>query len=292
MVRRIDERSERLNKMGAEVVQGDLTNLADIQRVMQGCSRVFFGMSVSPSYLEATVNVAAVAKHLGVKCLVNISQMTVSEMDISNTTPSPQHKLHWLAEQVLNWSGLPVVHVRPTIFLDNPFFTQLAANAIRTANELKLPFGTGRTSPISTDDVANVIATILLSPAPHIGKIYNLTGPLSQDGNGIASEYSAALGRQVKYVNVSLDEWVKLLKSLNLPQHVQDHIHTMADLHRQNRYDRYTDTVEKITGTKPKTITTWVRENIEQFQAPEERRTSLHENLPVFSPVEPNSRSN
>lgn len=51
---------------------------------------------------------------------VNISQMTVSQMSLTNMTDSPQHRQHLLAEQVLNWSGLPVVHVRPTVFLKTP----------------------------------------------------------------------------------------------------------------------------------------------------------------------------
>jgi len=69
-------------------------------------------------YLAATINTAAVAKHHGVKAFINMSQMTVSQMSITETTPSPQHKLQWLSEQALNWSGLPVVHVRPTVFLE------------------------------------------------------------------------------------------------------------------------------------------------------------------------------
>jgi uncharacterized protein YbjT (DUF2867 family) len=40
---------------------------------------------------------------------------------IIKTTESPQHKLHWLAEQALSWSGLPVVTVRPTVFLEGFF---------------------------------------------------------------------------------------------------------------------------------------------------------------------------
>jgi len=28
-------------------------------------------------------------------------------MSITETTDSPQHKLHWLAEQALAWSGCP-----------------------------------------------------------------------------------------------------------------------------------------------------------------------------------------
>jgi hypothetical protein len=39
------------------------------------------------------LNAAAVAKHHGVKAFINMSQMTVSQMSITETTPSPQHKL-------------------------------------------------------------------------------------------------------------------------------------------------------------------------------------------------------
>jgi uncharacterized protein YbjT (DUF2867 family) len=69
-------------------------------------------MSVSAAYLEATVNTAAVARHHGVEAFVNMSQMTVTQMSITETTDSPQHKLHWLSEQALAWSELPVVTVR------------------------------------------------------------------------------------------------------------------------------------------------------------------------------------
>ena len=117
LVRREDKRAEALRRLGAEVVQGDLTDLASMHRAIEGCRRIYFGMSVSTAYLEATVNTAAVARHYGVEAFVNMSQMTVSQMSISETTDSPQHKLHWLAEQALSWSGLPVVTVRPTVFL-------------------------------------------------------------------------------------------------------------------------------------------------------------------------------
>src|SRR5882724_7181006 len=109
MVRKEDERAEALRDLGAEVVAGDLLDLDSMHRVIAGCETMYFGMSVSDDYLAATVNVAAVAKHQGVKAFINMSQMTLSQMNITETTPSPQHKLHWLAEQALNWSGLPVV---------------------------------------------------------------------------------------------------------------------------------------------------------------------------------------
>src|ERR1700724_3273740 len=106
LVRREDERSEALRRLGAEVAQGDLTDLTSMHRAIEGCRRVYFGMSVSPAYLEATINTAAVARYHGVEAFVNMSQMTVSQMSITESTDSPQHKLHWLAEPAFSWVGL------------------------------------------------------------------------------------------------------------------------------------------------------------------------------------------
>src|ERR1700733_281388 len=163
MVRNEDERAQALRDMGAEVVVGNLLDLDSMHRAIAGCERMYFGMSISDAYLAATVNVAAVAKHHGVKAFINMSQMTVSQMSISETTSSPQQKLQWLAEQALNWSELPVVHVRPTVFLENPFFYNFAAESIRRTGELQLPFGFGKTSPIASHDVARVMTEILVS---------------------------------------------------------------------------------------------------------------------------------
>ncbi|MET0677225.1 MAG: NAD(P)H-binding protein, partial [Bradyrhizobium sp.] len=111
-VRVDDDRAAMLKELGAEIVVGDLLDLAAVHEAIDGCERLCFVMSVSPEYLEAAANVAVVARHHRVKAFVNLSQMTVKEMDIGTTTPSPQQKQHWLAEQILSWSGLPVVEVR------------------------------------------------------------------------------------------------------------------------------------------------------------------------------------
>jgi len=164
-------------------------------------------------------------------------------------TDSPQQRQHWLGEQVLNWSGLPVVHVRATVFLQNPFFLAWAAESIARDATIRLPFGTGRTSPVDVRDVAEVVATILASPAAHIGKVYELTGPRSQDMIAHAAEYSEALGRTITYVDEPLEQWSEQeLRNRNLPEHLFHHLLTMARLHAANRYDRLTQDVEAITG--------------------------------------------
>ncbi|HKO30307.1 MAG TPA: NAD(P)H-binding protein, partial [Nitrospiraceae bacterium] len=121
MVRREDDRAAALRAAGAEVAVGDLLEPADVYRIVKGCRRVYFGMSVSAGYLEAAVTMAAVAREVGVNALVNMSQMTVSQMSIQNQTRSHQQRQHWLSEQVFAWSAVPVVIIRPTMFLESFF---------------------------------------------------------------------------------------------------------------------------------------------------------------------------
>lgn len=258
--------ADELKNRGAEVVVGDLTNLSDVHRAIEGSERMYFGMGVSSQYLEATVNVAAVARHHHVKAVVNISQMTVSQMSISETTPSPQQKLHWLSEQVLNWSGLPVVHVRSTVFLEHFFFFKWASESIAQAGEIRLPFGDAKTSPIGASDVALVMTEILLHPEKHIAKVYELTGARSENMIEIAKEYSSALGRPVKYVDVAFDDWkTQVLPTKGLPPYVAAHFSAMALLHKQNRYDRLTGDFLYITGRLPTTVTEWVKNHRQDF---------------------------
>jgi len=260
LARRDDERAAELRTLGVEVVLGDLTRPETVAAALDGVRRMYFGMTVSPDYLLAATVVATVAREYGrLDCLVDMSQMTVSQMTATSTAESHQQRLHWLSEQVLNWSGLPVVHVRPTSFLDNPLFTTLAARSIRANGTIALPFGTGRTSPVAAADVAEVVATILRDPTPHVGQVYELTGPRTLDLVGVAAEFSRALGRPVTYVDVPLDHWLtEVLPKAGLTPHVEQHIGTMARLHHQNRYDRATNDVERVTGVPAQAIEEFV----------------------------------
>jgi uncharacterized protein YbjT (DUF2867 family) len=263
MVRREDDRAEALRAAGAEVVVGDLLEPADVYRVIQGCRRVYFGMSVSAGYLEGSVTMAAIAREVGVDALVNISQMTVSQMSIHNSTKSRQQRQHWLTEQALAWSGLPVVTIRPTMFLET--FLPLVAPTVRDKDRIQLPFGGGKTSPVSAADVARVVATVLADPAPHLGKIYELTGPLSQNMHGVAEEFSDALNRKVAYSDVPPEQWEQALKIQGVPEHLIGHLVTMGELHRAGRYDRLADGVERVTGRKPMSVREFVSRHADEF---------------------------
>jgi uncharacterized protein YbjT (DUF2867 family) len=263
LVRREDERAAALRAAGAEVVIGNLLEPADVLRVVSGCSRIYFGMSGSPAYLEATMTMAVVARHVGVESFVNMSQMTVSQMTIQNTTPSHQQRQHWLSEQALAWSGLPVVTIRPTMFLDN--FSIFAGPSVRARARIELPFGKGKTSPVAAADVARVVATVIADPAPHLGKVYELTGPRSQDMQGVAAEFSDALHREITYTDIPPEDWERELKKAGLSEHMTGHLVTMGELHRAGRYDRLADGVQRVTGQPPMSVAEFVSLHADEF---------------------------
>jgi uncharacterized protein YbjT (DUF2867 family) len=129
------------------------------------------------------------------------------------------------------------------------------------------PSGTGRTSPITTDDVARVVATILTEPRTYVGRVLELTGPRSQDMNGVADEYSRALTRPVTYVDIPPDVWAEqVLARAGLGPYVDEHLATVARLHRENRYDRMTTTVEEITGRPAESVEEFVTRQRDLFR--------------------------
>jgi uncharacterized protein YbjT (DUF2867 family) len=262
-----DDRADALRALGADVVVGDLTRPADVAAALDSVRRMFFSMSLAPSYLEATATVATVARAAGhLEALVAMSQMTVSQMNALSMSESHHQRLHWLSEQVLNWSGLPVVYLRPTLFLDNPLFTTVAAHSIGASGTIRLPFGTGRTSPVTTGDVARVVATVLANPEPYIGGVLELTGPRSQDMNGVADAYARALGRRVSYVDIPPETWAEqVLARAGLGPYVDEHLLTVARLHRENRYDRVTTTVEDVTGQPAESVEAFIAQQKDLF---------------------------
>ena len=106
---------------------------------------------------------------------------------------------------------------------------------------------------------------MLSAPADHIGAVYELTGPTTLDVDGLADQYTQALGRTITAVRPSYDEWRHELGEIGLPPHVQQHIATMARLHRQDRYNRSTHDVESITGHGAQTVRQYVEEHRDMF---------------------------
>jgi uncharacterized protein YbjT (DUF2867 family) len=153
-------------------------------------------------------------------------------------------------------------------------FVLLTAESIKKDGTIRLPFGEGRTSPVDASDVADVVVAVLANPTGHIGHVYELTGPKSETLDELATEYTAALDRPVRYIDVPYEPWREELRAHGFPDHVFEHLATMARLHAQNRYDRLTGDVQKITGHPATSARDFVSRHAAQFGATGKRSPS------------------
>jgi uncharacterized protein YbjT (DUF2867 family) len=71
---------------------------------------------------------------------------------------------------------------------------------------LRGPAGNGRVAAVAQEDVAEVAATVLLHPEAHVGATYDLTGPVAFSLAEAAATLSRLTGREIRYVDESLEE--------------------------------------------------------------------------------------
>ena len=254
LVHKLDERSKKLFALGAEIVEGDLSDFDAVDAALEGITGAYFVYPIQvPGILEATAYFAQAALERGVGAIVNMSQITARREAKSHAARN-----HWIAEQLLNRSGIPITHLRPTLFAE---WLMYFAQAIREKSILPLPFGEARYAPISAEDQGRVIAAILNDPLEHAGKVYPLFGPTELSQAEIAEILSKALGRKITYVAMEIEPFKQVLKDLGFNDHFVQHISAVAQDCRDGICSGTNDSVTELTGRKPMPMTEYVEKN-------------------------------
>ena len=254
-VRRIDDRSARLEALGAEIAVGDLLDMQSVRDAMQGVRRVYFVYPPQGEQLvEATSIVAGAARDEGVEALVNMSQMPARE-----AARSPLSRQHWLSENIFDWADIGAVHLRPTFFAEN--LVMLAAETIAATDKLSLPFNDEKHAPVAAADIARVVTAILSSPALHVGERYVVTGPQDLNGAEMAEALSRELGRTIEYVNLPVDTWGEALAAVpDMTDSLVTHLKAVALDYQDGIFRGETDVIQRIGGQPPLSLDAFIRE--------------------------------
>ncbi len=260
LARRHDDRSERLKRLGAEVVLGDFLDLQSIRRAMKAIDRVYFCYPPEGDRLvEATTNVAVAARDEGVGALVNMSQISARE-----DSESPLARHHWLSENIFDWADISAVHIRPTFFAELLYI--LGGQSVANEGKLYLPFGNERHAPVSAADIARVVVGILADPTMHVGERYVVTGPKNMTITEMADVLSNELGRPVEYVDLPNEAWGQVLsEKVGLPDFLVTHLKAVADDHKNGVFSAQTDVVKRIGCQDPQSLEEFAREHRESF---------------------------
>jgi NAD(P)H dehydrogenase (quinone) len=252
-----DERSQKLQALGADIAVGDLLDFQSVQKAFKGIKRAYFVYPIRPGIVQATVHFAEAAREAGVEIIVNLSQSTARK-----EAESISAQQHWLAEQVLNWSGVPVTHLHPTAFNEwLLYMRKQIANGVYA-----VPFSpSGRFAPIAAEDQGGVIAGILADPEPHKGKTYPLRGPVELTPSEIAKIVSDTLGKEVRYEHITGAQWVLNLYGQDIP-FLSQHIAGIVPDHAEGIMSGTSNIVKEITGHEPMSVAEFVEKNRAAFE--------------------------
>ena len=264
-VHKVDERSDALREMGAEIFAGDLVHIQSVREALKGIERVYFCYPVQADLLEATAILAQAAREEDVKFIFHLSSGSSSDQ-----SPSPWGRKTWLSEQILEWSGIPSFHLRPALFLES--LLRQFAKGISQDSEIRAPFGSGdgKVPSIAAEDVARLALKVLLNPEPFIGKAHQLftSNPTLTE---LAQELTTLLGRPIRYHEITLDRWVKesIDREGSANQEGKDHLISLwesflnlnQDQEFMARMAKGHGLFKMMTGESPTPLIEWLKLN-------------------------------
>ncbi|BCU55010.1 NAD(P)H-binding protein [Enterobacter kobei] len=274
-MRPTNKKDTEIEALGAEVIKGDLLNLHDVAKALEGVDIVYFSMSLSPYYSDAYIILMEACRKQGkIKALINLSEYEQSFMgyDVMVQDPaartryigggvsdwSPQQRAHWVSERALEWSGLPHVNIHASVFVENPIFSWFSLGTVAQKHVFEAPFKEEKIAIITAYDLAEAVANIINNVEGHIGKSYTLTGDELIDMAGLAQIYSEIFGFDVQHRYIDKDEWAEKYLGILREQnqlHTEAHLKNLLKLLTSPKYNGHiTRDLEKLLGHKPKGI--------------------------------------
>jgi len=273
-VHQLDARSDELRHHGAEIFAGDLLNPGSVHHAMENVRRAYFTYPVADGLLEAATIFAATARAAGLELLVNNSQSQdmpdSPEFRDLRYAPSFRNLQHRLADRIFDWAQIRVAHLQAPPYYEN--VRALVRRSVAQQDTVFLPWGEGDAIiPLAgAEDVAQVAATLLAAPDLPAERVFPLITavPTVRD---IVATLARALGRPIRYVPITDDQWALAVKDQINP-HALDHLsHLWQFFRTSGRRFPTTDAVRSVTGRTPQTLEDFFRAHASSFgpQAPD-----------------------
>jgi uncharacterized protein YbjT (DUF2867 family) len=262
-VHKLDARSDALQKLGAEVMQGDLLDHDSVRASLKGIRRAYFTYSVSDGLLEATTIFAMAAREAATELIVNNSQLQGARK-----APSFRNMQHGLADHIFDWAEVGAVHLHAPPYYEN--VRALVRKSVAEQNTVFLPWGDGSaTIPlVGAEDVACVAATLLADAKTSPASAYDLIGA-TPTVKEIVDTLSSVLQRPIRYVNITDEQWIKAMSD-HINPHALDHLSHLwryfrSPERRSEEARSVTDTIQTITGNSAQTLENFFRANAAEF---------------------------
>jgi uncharacterized protein YbjT (DUF2867 family) len=213
---------------------------------LEGTTKVYVSYYpdlAAPGAVEAVGSFADLAVRRGVPRLVLLAGRGEAEAE------------H--AEEAVRDSGAELTIVRSTWFMQN-FSEDYMVDGV-LSGEIALPAGDTPEPFVDADDIADV-AVAALTDDKHIGELYELTGPRLLTLTDVATDLSVAIGRDIRYVPVSIDEYAAAAAESGVPADVIAMLTYLFAEVLDGRNSHTMDGVQRALGREPRDFRDFARD--------------------------------
>jgi uncharacterized protein YbjT (DUF2867 family) len=194
-------KARQLMRHGEEVFQGSLDDFDSLMRAMDGVYGVFSVQPYTASEIQQGVAVIEAANRQEVSHFVYSSVGSVDE-----DTGIPHFETKVKVEEHLRSSGLKYTILRPVFFMEN--WQRAFGESIRNGQVQQPLSPTTKLQMVAVDDIGAFAALAFEHPGKWKNRTFSLAGDeLSMQQ--IADAFSRETARDVKYVQVSWDQFEK-----------------------------------------------------------------------------------
>lgn len=253
-VSRSIEELEKMRDLGVELLCGDLSIRADVDEALRGVDRVFLITPFVADFAAQVRTVVEAATEARIEHIVRLS--------VVGASPDADFEIarqHGRCDALVAASGVGWTVLQPNFFQDD--LIEIHVGPIRSKSAFYGASGQGETAYVSAADVVASAAEILAEPSRHSGKTYVLTGPEALSDGKVAEVVSRALGRQVRYVDLSPQELSAGLRNSGAPAWVVDAIVGLEAVKSNGWAGRVSPAVEEITGRPGERYEEFVQRN-------------------------------
>ena len=244
---------------GTASVIADFADKTSLNKALPGVSTLFLVCSPIPQLVELESNVIEACSQNGVQHVVLNSALGAG--DYPKSFPSWHRKV----EDKLRSSGLSYTILRPNGFFQN--IVMYNAPTIRTQGAFYAGMGNAKTSLLDVRDVAAAAVKVLVSPADHSGKTYELMGPEALSNDEISQRISRITGRNVKYVDIPEETQRKSMLDAGMPEWQVTALLDLQAYYVTGKCAAVTDVLPNLLGRAPITLDQFLNENKESFQS-------------------------
>jgi uncharacterized protein YbjT (DUF2867 family) len=239
----------------AEIVGADLADRASLDAALDGIEVLYVGLGRTANLVELEKAVVDAARGRGVRQYVKCSGVKVAGGQ------AVIQRIHAELEDYVR-ANVPYTIVAPSFFMQN--FLGLAGAIAGGA--LPLPTGEARAGLIDVEDIGRSVVAVMGDDA-HLGKRYALTGPESLSHGEVAAIFARALERPVQFIDVPEAAFIAGCVKAGMEESFAS---VLADVYVRffgtGDADIVTDCVRDLTGTAPRSLEAWVRENAAAFR--------------------------